>query len=145
MKNGLLSAEVIGNLTDNAKLGYTTGGTAVANFTVAVNTTYRDREGGTTKQTTDFVKVSMFGKRAESLEKYLTKGLAVRVSGKPTVGKPWEKSSGEMAADLILTVGRDDKDFMFIGGGSVGGHGDDDVPDIPTGDDDQLFVGEPGA
>lgn len=64
-----------GRLGGNGELRYTPSGTAVANFSVATNAF----ENG--QKVTQWVRVSYFGQRAESVNQYLTKGTLVAVSG----------------------------------------------------------------
>lgn len=66
-----------GNLVKDSELKFLPGGeTAVANFTIANNEGYGDK-----KQVT-FLNCVLFGKRAESLNNYLTKGTKVIIDGK---------------------------------------------------------------
>ena len=76
------SVNVIGNLTRDPEIRYTTGQNqmAICNVTVAVNDGYGD------KQKTSYVPVTVFGKMAENCEKFLRKGSKVAVSGKLTTG-----------------------------------------------------------
>lgn len=62
----------IGNLTKDPELRYTKDNTAVASFTIAVN---RIKDG------VDFIPIKVFGKQAESCNKYLIKGKKVAVEG----------------------------------------------------------------
>jgi single-strand DNA-binding protein len=67
---------IVGNLTRDPDLRYTPGGTAVANFTLAVNDGYGD------KQTVDFIRVTAWGKTAENVTNYCPKGSKVAVDGR---------------------------------------------------------------
>lgn len=69
---------IIGRLTKNPELRYTSNGKAVCEFTLAVN---RIGEG------TDFITCTCWGKQAENLVKYQTQGSLVAVSGKLRVNK----------------------------------------------------------
>ena len=69
MKKGLNNTEIIGNVgSTDAVLGTTTSGTPVANFSVAVNDSYKGRDGNK-KETTTWFKVSIYGKRARRAAK----------------------------------------------------------------------------
>lgn len=72
----------IGNLTDDPKISYSTGKdrTAVARFTVAINDNY-----GKEKKTF-FIRCVCFGITAENVEKFLSKGSKVGVTGKIETG-----------------------------------------------------------
>ena len=64
-----------GNLCADPEVSYTESGTAVANFTVAVNRKYKDKESVL------FMNCVCFGKLAEIVVKYAEKGKKVLVSG----------------------------------------------------------------
>lgn len=67
----------IGRLVKDAELRFTQGkGTAVATFTLAID------DGFGEKKKTDFIPIVAWGKSAENLSSYLTKGTQVAVSGK---------------------------------------------------------------
>ena len=68
----------IGRLTKDVELRYTQQGTAVANFTVAVN---RDRTANGEPEA-DYHRCTAWGKTAEAIANYLQKGAMVAVQGK---------------------------------------------------------------
>lgn len=74
---------LIGRLTKDPQLRYTSGNnTAVASFTIAID---RPSRQGEQKQA-DFPRIIVFGRQAESCEKYLEKGMRVGVSGRIQTG-----------------------------------------------------------
>lgn len=80
----------IGRLVKDPALRYLQSGTAVTNFTLAIERQMTKekkdeakRKGGTTA---DFVPVTVWGKQAESCANYLTKGRMAAVSGRITTG-----------------------------------------------------------
>jgi len=99
---------ILGNTGRDVELRYTPQGTAVANFSVASNTVRNTAEGQ--KKKTDWFNVSAFGRQAETLAKYLTKGSMILVRGKLTFN-PWLSRDGEarVSADIVL------QDFEFAG------------------------------
>ena len=99
---------ILGNTGREVELRYTPQGTAVANFSIAANTV-RGRGDGQQKKT-DWFNVSAFGKQAETLAKYLTKGSQILVRGKLSFN-PWLSRDGEarVSADVVL------QDFEFAG------------------------------
>lgn len=99
---------ILGNTGRDVELRYTPQGTAVANFSVASNTVRNSAEGQQKK--TDWFNVSAFGRQAETLAKYLTKGSMILVRGKLTFN-PWLSRDGEarVSADVVL------QDFEFAG------------------------------
>jgi single-strand DNA-binding protein len=99
---------ILGNTGRDVELRYTPQGTAVASFSVASNTVRASREGQ--KKKTDWFNVSAFGRQAETLAKYLTKGSMILVRGKLTFN-PWLSHDGEarVGADVVM------QDFEFVG------------------------------
>ena len=75
-------AVLIGRLTKDPEVRYTSSQMAVATFTVAID---RPPKKDGTKQT-DFPRVTVFGKSAENCEKYLVKGRLVGIQGKIQTG-----------------------------------------------------------
>lgn len=78
---------LIGRLTRDPELRYTTSQMAVATFTLAIDRpTKADRE-----KETDFPRIKAFGKTAENCEKYLAKGRMVAVQGSLQTGSYEDK------------------------------------------------------
>ena len=69
-------AILIGNLVRDVDLRYSQKGTAVANFTLAVNDGYGENK------TVDFISVTAWGKTAENVANYCSKGSRVAVDGR---------------------------------------------------------------
>jgi single-strand DNA-binding protein len=67
---------LIGNLVRDVDLRYSKKGTAVANFTLAVNDGYGENK------TVDFISVTAWGKTAENVANYCSKGSRVAVDGR---------------------------------------------------------------
>jgi len=94
---------LMGNLTRDPELRYVPSGSAVVNFSVAVNRTYKDT-AGERKEDTSFVRVVVWGKMAEICGEYLTKGRAVLVEGR-LKSRTWETPEGQKrnAMDVVAT------------------------------------------
>ena len=71
---------LIGNLTRDPDLRYTSAGTAVANLRLAVNRTFVVQ--GDKREETLFIDVVAWGKQAETCAEYLAKGSAILVDGR---------------------------------------------------------------
>jgi len=99
---------ILGNTGRDVELRYTPNGTAVANFSVASNSVRNTAEGQ--KKKTDWYNVSAFGRQAETLARYLTKGSQILVRGKLNLSA-WQTRDGEprVNADVLL------QDFEFAG------------------------------
>lgn len=85
-------AILIGHLGGNPELRYTASGQAVANFSMATNEVFNDKEGNKQERTT-WHKVVAWGKLAEICGEYLTKGKMVYIEGTIQHSK-WEDREG---------------------------------------------------
>lgn len=77
---GLNRVQLLGNLGQDPELRYTQGGEAVLNLRLATTESYLDRDRQR-KERTDWHTVVIWGKRAESLSKFLEKGSRMFVEG----------------------------------------------------------------
>jgi len=98
----------MGNLTRDPELRYTPSGTAVVNFGMAVNRRFTD-QAGEKKEDTCFVRITVFGKQAETCNQYLNKGRAVFVEGRLQY-RSWEtegqkRSSLDVVAERVQFLG----------------------------------------
>lgn len=71
-----------GRLTRDAELKYTNSGTAICNFSIAVNRRYKDPKSGEWKDDTSFVDIVVWREAAERCGKVLKKGSPVHVEGR---------------------------------------------------------------
>ena len=74
------SVTLVGRLTKDADIRYTTSGTAVLNFSVAVNESRK--QGEQWVEEASFFDVTLFGKMGESIHRYMAKGKQVAISGR---------------------------------------------------------------
>ena len=72
---------LMGNLTRDPELRFTTSGAPVTNLRIAINRVYTDGSGDR-KEETCFLTVVVWGRQAESCAEYLTKGRPVFVEGR---------------------------------------------------------------
>lgn len=131
---------LVGNLGRDAELRYTPGGAAVATLNLATTETWNDKQSGQRQEKTEWHRIVLWGKQAESLQEYLTKGKQIYVEGRLQT-RSWEdKETGqkryatEIRADKITLLGG--------GGGRSGGSSGDDAggePVQPLDDDDIPF------
>ncbi len=84
---------LMGNLTRDPELRYVPSGTAVATFTIAVNRVYTTQTGEKKEQPT-FVRVVVWGRRAELCGEYLSKGNPLFVEGR-LQSRNWETQDGQ--------------------------------------------------
>jgi len=102
---------IIGNLGRDPELRYTPQGTAVCDFSVAVNDRKRDKAGEWQDVTTWF-KITFWGKQAENASKYLTKGRQVYIEGRLQV-EEWTDRDGNNRHTLAVQGA----DIQFLGDG----------------------------
>lgn len=99
---------ISGNLTRDPELRSTASGMSVLGFGVAVNDRRKNQQTGEWEDCPNFVDVTMFGNRAQSLSKFLTKGTKVAIEGKLRWSQ-WERD-GEKRSKLEVVA--DEVEFM---------------------------------
>ncbi len=103
---------LIGNLTRDPQLSYLPSQTAVVDFGLAVNRRWTGKDGEK-KEETCFVDCTSFGRQAENINKYLSKGRQLLVEGRLTFNS-WTAQDGTKRSKHRVTVER----FQFLGGPS---------------------------
>lgn len=81
MSNGYQKFIAVGNLGADPELKVTQGGQSVLKLRLAVSEKYKDKNGEL-QEVTEWVSASLWGKRAESLAKFLRKGDRIMIEGK---------------------------------------------------------------
>ncbi len=109
---------ISGNLTRNPELRQTANGFPVLGFGVAVNDRRRNQQTGEWEDYPNFIDCTMFGARAESVSKFLSKGSKVAIEGKLRWSQ-WERD-GQKRSKLEVVV--DEIEFMSRSGGDSGGY-----------------------
>jgi single-strand DNA-binding protein len=109
---------LVGNLGRDAELRYTPGGAAVATLNLATTEVWNDRNNQR-QEKTEWHRVVLWGKQAESLQEYLTKGKQIYVEGRLQTRK-WQDKDGN---DKYTTEIRGDRIVLLGGGGGGGGMG----------------------
>jgi single-strand DNA-binding protein len=139
------SVTVVGRLGRDPEMRYMPDGSPVTSFSMATDRAYNDRNGQKQKETTWF-RVSVFGKQAEVVNQYLSKGKMALVEGRlrvdPKTGGPTTftrqdgtvGSSFEIVANTVRFLSA--REEGNAGGGDMGGgeHGESgggDGGDIP--------------
>ena len=84
---------LIGNLTRDPELRYIPSGSAVATFTIAVNRVWKTPTGEK-KEQVSFIRIVVWGRRAEVCGEYLTKGSPVFVEGR-LQSRDWQTQDGQ--------------------------------------------------
>ncbi len=101
---------LIGNLTRDPEILWTSKGTAVCKGGMAINRNWRGQDGQRQEETC-FVDFSMFGKKAETFHQYMRKGRPVFIEGRLQFDS-WEGQDGQRRNKLKVVA----ENFQFIGG-----------------------------
>jgi single-strand DNA-binding protein len=110
---------LIGNLTRDPELRYVPSGTAVATFTVAVNRVYTS-QAGEKKEEVSFIKIVVWGRRAEVCGEYLSKGSPVFIEGR-IQSRSWEGQDGQKRSTTEVIA----DNVQFLRGSGPAGKGGD--------------------
>ena len=135
---------LIGNLTRDPELRYVPSGSAVATFTVAVNRVYK-AQNGEKKEQVSFIRIVVWGRRAEVCGEYLSKGSPVFIEGR-LQSRDWEAQDGqkrntvEVVADNIQFLRMGDKQGSAAGKGKLPA---EDVETINLNDESEGSAGKP--
>ena len=93
---------IIGRFTRDPEIKYTTGenATATARFSLAVNRRFKNKEGN---YDADFINCVAFGKTAEFIERYFTKGMAIGITGRIQTGSYTNKEGQKVyTTDVVV-------------------------------------------
>jgi single-strand DNA-binding protein len=107
----------MGNLTRDPELRTTPTGQTVCSFSLAVNRTWRNKDGEQ-QEAVDFIDCNAWGKAGEIIEQYMQKGRAILVSGR-LQQRSWEQD-GQKRSKVEVVV----EDFNFVGGQGDGNSAD---------------------
>ena len=91
--SGVNKVILVGNLGANPEMRFTQGGQAVANLRLATSERWTDRNGQK-QETTEWHRVVVFGKQAEIVGQYLTKGRQVYIEGRIQT-RQWQDQQGQ--------------------------------------------------
>ncbi|MGF7108199.1 single-stranded DNA-binding protein [Treponema pedis] len=103
---------LVGRLTRDAELRYTSSGIAVCNFAIAVNR--RRKNGDEWSEETSFFDVVLWGRQGESLNQYLIKGKQVAIDGELRQNR-WEQD-GQTRSRIEIVA----NNLQLLGGGQGG-------------------------
>ncbi len=109
---------LMGNLTREPELRQTPSGTAVCQFGLAVNRIYNSSSGERQEETT-FVDVEAWGRQAETISKYVSKGNPLFVEGRLKLDS-WENKEGEKRSKMKVVL--ENMQLISQRGEGGGGH-----------------------
>lgn len=110
-------AILVGNLGRDAEMRFTAGGTPVATVSLATTERFTDRDGQK-REDTQWHRIVIWGKTAESLHEYLTKGKQIYVEGRIQT-RDWTDKEGKQQRTTEIRADR----IVLLGGGGGGGEG----------------------
>ena len=111
-------AILVGNLGRDAEMRFTSGGTPVATVSLATTERFTDREGQK-REDTQWHRIVIWGKTAQSLHEYLTKGKQIYVEGRIQT-REWTDKEGKPAKTTEIRADR----IVLLGSGGGGGGGE---------------------
>ena len=107
----------IGNVTRDPQVRYTPGGSAVVEVGLACNRVWYDKQTQAKKEDVAFLDVVFFGKQAETIGEYVTKGQSLYCEARLKLDSWDDKETGKKRYKLAL-IG---ESFQFLGSKSGGG------------------------
>ncbi len=151
MAEGLNRVMLLGNLGADPELRMTSGGQAVLKMRLATSETYLDRNRAR-QERTEWHSVVLWGKRAEALGKFLTKGTRLFIEGAIRTSSYDDREGNkryrtEIVANNVILVGggggrgRSEESGGYggaPGGAPAAGGGYDDADYGPGPDDDDI-------
>jgi len=129
---------LVGNLTRDPDLKYIPSGTAVCEFGIAVNRTYKSKDGNQSEEVSYF-DIEAWGRQAEVVNQYLSKGRPILIEGRLKQNR-WETKDGQKRSKIRGVL----EQFQFLGGRGEGGGGRDRQAGPPA-DQEPLADQEPPA
>jgi single-strand DNA-binding protein len=115
---------LIGNLTRDPELRHTPSGKTVSEIGLAINRTWTNDQGQKQEDTT-FVDVTLWGRQAEVVQQYVTKGSPIYIEGRLQLDSWDDKETGKKRSKLRIIA----ENFQFLsgkpgatGGGNSGGY-----------------------
>ena len=120
----------VGRLGADPELKYTNAGTAVCNFTMASGKKYKTKEGEK-KESTEWMKVTAWGKLGEICGEYLKKGKQISIEGEIQTRK-WEGKDGNTRYTTEIVL----REMEMLGGGDKPR---EETADVPSEDSDIPF------
>lgn len=130
---------LVGNLGRDAELRHTPSNAAVSNFSLATTDTWTDKSSGQRQERTEWHRVVAWGRQAESLQPYLTKGKQICVEGRLQT-REWTDRDGNKRQTTEINADR----ITLLGGrGDSGGGGRQDPPAGPPAGGGDEAAGSP--
>ncbi len=141
---------LVGRLGRDPETRYTGSGQAVANFSLATDESYKDRNGERQKRT-EWHKIVVWGKQAEIAQQYLKKGSLVFIEGR-IQSREWQDKEGQkrtsfeiVATNFRMLGGRAESAAAGAGGAGAAPRGGDDFDQSAPAEESLGGGGGPAA
>ena len=133
---------LIGNVGNPPEMRYVPSGQAVTNFSLATNESFKNAAGEKVKKTTWF-RIQAWGKMAETVNQYVTKGMKVAVTGKLIATdkgdcRVWTAQDGTSRASFEINA----REVEFLGGTAHADGGEAADEEQPATQGEGLAEGE---
>src|SRR5690554_2567477 len=119
MSRSVNKVTLIGTVGRDPEMRYISGGSAIANFSLATNESYNDKNTGQRVENTEWHRIVAFGKLAEIIQQYVKKGSKLYIEGKLRTNE-WEKDgikrySTDIIANEMVMLDRANADNQNSG------------------------------
>lgn len=135
---------LMGNLTRDPELRYTPKGTAVSDIALAVNRIWNNEQNQRQEEVT-YVDITLWGRQAEIVQQYLTKGSGLFIEGRLSLDTWDDKTTGQKRSKLKVVA--ENIQLLPSGKGNTGGSAPSSAassrPSAPQGGD--TYGGSPSA
>lgn len=138
MARSVNSVILMGNLTRDPELRQTPTGKSVTNFSLALNSAYKDAQGEW-QEVTDFIDIVAWGPLGERVAQYMTKGRRCLVQGR-LQSRNWEQD-GQKRTKVEVLAG----DVTFLDGGNRSDATSNNQQSVETSSDSNEDTAKPTA
>ena len=111
---------LIGNLGRDPEIRYTQGGDPIANFSLATNESWTDKKTGQRQERTEWHRCEVFGKQAQVVRDYCTKGKQIYLEGSLRLDE-WTDKDGNKRATTKIRVSGFNSRIVLLGSRGEGG------------------------
>jgi len=134
--SGINKAIILGNVGKDPETKYTGDGKAVCNLTIATSESWKDKNTGQKQERTEWHRVVFFGKLADIVAQYVSKGSSIYIEGQIRTRK-WQNANGAdqytteiVAKEMQLLGGKGDagKQHQPAPSADLYEHLNDDIP-----------------
>ena len=93
---------IMGNLGQDPEMRYMPSGSAVANISVATSRSWKDKDSGEKKEETSWHRCVAFGRTAETIGEYFSKGRKILIEGRLQYGSYEKDGIKRYTTDIVI-------------------------------------------